>query len=285
MRRPFSFADEIVPIQRPDVHARIRFQVNFLLLDARSVLSEWLSERTKSEWIFAEIFGKEGLPKDFVQLAPVLSGLSRNSSRPAGVGPWSLEKPCSAGEGVTMSEDSWHDDRLDLELSTRCFAARVKAAHKELGNGSWLMAAAAYVSSAKTVQEMKKRWNTSSFWDLPPVENADDLIVRWIAFAIINSHRELYGLQSKDQPPLTFDQVTGLIFAKDLSVAEIARVTDVSPREIMELNPKIRPSSGIFPATVGGKPIAHTVAAPKGKGWQLVEKLKKDGYLAVDPKP
>ena len=198
---------------------------------------------------------------------------------------WALEKPCAASDGVEMLEDSWHDDRMDLELSTRCFAARLKDARKELGGGSWLMTAAAYITSTKTIRELRQRWNTDQYWDMPLPENAEDLVVRWIALWIINGHKEVYGLKFKGAPPFTFDQVTGLVLNKDLTVAEIAHMTGVPPREILELNPRIKAAAPVFPATARGKSLSHTIAAPKGKGWVLVDKLKKEGYVAESPKP
>jgi membrane-bound lytic murein transglycosylase D len=277
--RPWTFAGEVIPLQRPDVKARIRFQVNFLLFDARSVLTEWLSERGRYSWIFEEIFAKEGIPAEFVLFSPVLSGLPKNGARAPGIGPWMLDKPCTTADGLTMSDDTWHDDRLDFDLSTRCFVARLKASRKDVG-GSWLMAAAAYITTPKIIQELKERWNARSFWDLPPVDPAEDLIVRWIALGIISAHRDQYGLAFKARPPVAFDQVTDLILAKDLSVAEIARITEITSRGVLELNPKIRSSAAALPANVNGKPYAHSIAAPKGKGWVLVEKLKTGGYLA-----
>jgi len=286
LKKPFHFAGELVPIQRPDVQSRILQQINFLLLDARGVLTGWLSERSRYAWIFDEVLRKEGVPDEFVLFAPILSALTlKASSRSAMAGWWALEKPCADSDGVEMLEDSWHDDRMDLELSTRCFAARLKNARKELGGGSWLMTAAAYITSTKTIQELRKSWATDQFWDMPLPETAEDLVVRWIALWIINGHREVYGLKFKGAPPFTFDQVTGLVLNKDLTVAEIAHMTGVPPREILELNPRIKAAAPVLPATSRGKSLSHTIAAPKGKGWVLVDKLKKGGYVAESPKP
>ncbi len=286
LKKPFRFAGELVPIQRPDVQSRILYQINFLLLDARSVLTDWLSEKSRYAWMFDEILRKEGVPDEFVLFAPVLSALSlKASSRSAMAGWWALEKPCAASDGVEMLEDSWHDDRMDFELSTRCFAARLKDARKELGGVGWLTTAAAYITSTKTVQELRQRWNTDHYWDLPLPQNAEDFVVRWIALWIINGHRDIYGLKFKDPPPFTFDQVTGLVLSKDLTVAEIAHMTGVPSREILELNPRIKATSPTLPATARGKTLSHTIAAPKGKGWVLVDKLKKGGYVVGSPKP
>jgi len=117
------------------------------------------------------------------------------------------------------------------------------------------------------------------YWDLPLPENADTLIARWIALGIIDADRNYYGLKVQGDPPLTYDQITGLVLAKDLLIAEIARMTESPPREILRLNRKIKASQGRFPASVNGKQLAHSLAVPKGKGHELVDKLKKNGYL------
>lgn len=283
LQKPFSFADEVIPLHRPDVESRILSQVNFLLLDARSVLGEWLAERSRYAWIFEEVFQREGIPREFAYLAPVLSGLTRNASRSPGAGVWVLENSCSSAEGVEMSEDNWHDDRMDLELSTRCFASRIKTLRKDITGGSWLLAAAAYVTSQKVIQDLQQRWDTNSYWDIPLPGSAEQLIVRWIAFSIISSNKEAYGLRFEVQEPFIFDQITGIVLTKDLQIAEIARMTGVSPREILSINPKIKISVPMFPAGVGGKPLTHAIAAPKGQGRLLLDKLGKAGYVVPVP--
>jgi hypothetical protein len=283
--KPFIFAGETVPLQRPDVQYRIMRHVNFLLLDARSVLTEWLAEKSSYSWIFHETFVREGMPKEFSLLAPILASLNvKAPGRAAGVGWWYLTRPCTTAEGVEMAEDSWRDDRLDPELSTRCFAARLKELRKELGGDSWLMAMAAYLTSGKTIQDLQDRWNTKVFWDLPLPEIAEETIVRWMALSIIDANRTAFGLKFKDPAPAVFDQVTGLILAKDLPVAEIARVIGVPPRDIAKLNPKMKPSVAAFPAKAGATVPSHTIAVPKGAGEKLLEWLKRDGYLAQPAK-
>ncbi|MEW6110603.1 MAG: hypothetical protein AB1664_00610 [Thermodesulfobacteriota bacterium] len=284
LKKPFRFAGEVVPIQRPDVGDRIRNELNFLLLDARSALTSWINQTQQFAWIFEEVLKRDGVPQDFLLFAPVLSGLSLQASpRVSGAGWWGLDKPCDSNEGVAMSVDAWHDDRLDLELSTACFASRIKRIRKDLGHESWLMAAAAYITATKTVAEREKQWKSQSFWDIPLPDNAEELVVRWIAFAIIFAHLRDYGLNAAGTPPLIFDNVTGIALAKDLPVAEIARMTDTPPRKILELNPKLKPSVGKFPAKVKGRNMTHSIHTPRGKGWVLVNKLKAAGYLAQKP--
>ncbi len=284
LEKPFTFAGEVIPFHRPDVAARIRFQLNFLLIDARSVLTSWLTNKNRYGWMFEEVFGKAEVPEEFGLLAPILSGISAKSSPSLpGAGWWALDTPCTADEGIALSKDTWHDDRLDLELSTRCFAHRIKRIKEKLRTRSWLLTAAAYVSSAEAVEEAGKNWNAFKFWDMPLPPNADELIPRWIALGIISAHPDKFGLRLKSTPPFTYDEVSGLVLAKDLSVADIAEFVGIPARKILRLNPRIMASNAVLPATVKGRPVSHRVIAPKGKGRVLVDALKKNGYLLQAP--
>lgn len=281
LEKPLVFAGEPIPLHRTDVRRRIQYEINFLLMDARSVLTSWLMESTRFAWMFREIFAKEGMPQDFALLAPVISSLDpRSSNRVRGAGWWALNTKCDSAEGIRMSIDHWHDDRLDLDLSTRCFAARLKGIRKELKTQSWITATAAYLSSPKELAERFQNWNTRSYWDLRLPDTAESLISRWIALSIINNNRAAFGLDVKEAVPLAFDQVSGLVLAKDLAVADVAKMTDTPARVILQLNPKILPSKGLFPAKGKRTRLTHTLAVPRGKGNVLVQKLKQNGYLA-----
>jgi hypothetical protein len=283
-KKQFIFAGDPIPIDRSDVAHRIVSQINFLLLDAKSVLADWLTEISRFGWYYEEVLSNEGIPKEFAQLSPILATLARSGGKSSGAGPWSIDKLCTGSEVHDMMEDSWHDDRLDPDLSTRCFSIRIKALRKALGEGSWLMAASAYLTSEKAVQESQQRWDSKSFWDIPMPARAEDVIVRWIALSLINADKGLYGLNFHSAPPLVFDQVTGVTLNKDLSLAELAKMLNIPAREAVLLNPKIKTSSGIFPATFKGKPIAHSIAVPKGKGRLLLAELNRAGYSSSSVK-
>lgn len=276
----FELGGEKIPITRPDVKGRIEFQINFLLFDARSVLAEWLKEKRRYSWIFEEIFSKQGVPQDFIWLAPVLPGVSRSlNSRSAPVGVWALDRPCGSDEGLEMHDDTWRDDRLDIHLATNCFAHRIKNMRQEIGAG-WLMASVAYVLSPKIVKDLIEKWDSSSVWDIPLPTAIEDMLSRWAALKIIGMNRSLYGLKFSDPSPLIYDNITSIELARDLSVGEVAKFVKASPRLILELNPKIKPNSGIFPAKTNGHPLIHSIAVPSGTGRVLLQKLQESGYLA-----
>ncbi len=274
------FAGETIPLGRRDVRLRLRHQVNFLMLDARSVLTFWLQELSRLNWIFQEVFEKHNIPKDFVFFAPVISGLDpRSSPRVGGAGWWSLETACSESEGVPMRVDKWQDERLDLELSTACFAERIKSLRDDLNTKSWLLAAAAYISAKSRIADRRQAWSAERFWDMPLPENAETLVSRWIALGMIARSPEAFGLKIKYEPPFTFDHVTGLSLKKDLTVGELAKMIGIPPRLVLDLNPKIRASEGRLPARIRKKNIVHSLITPRGKGQVLVKNLKQKGFL------
>lgn len=275
----FELGGEKVPITRPDVRARIEFQINFLLFDARSVLGEWLKEKRKYYWIFEEIFSKEGVPQDFAWLAPVLPGTIRSLNSHSSVGVWALDRPCSSSEGVEMHDDTWRDDRLDIHMATKCFAYRIKILKQDLGLG-WLMSSVAYALSLKTTKNLMEKWNSSSVWDVPLPNSVEDMLGRWAALKIIGMNKSLYGLKYSDPAPLTYDNITSIELTKDLSIGDVAKFVKVPPRLILELNPKIKPNSGMFPAKINGRPLIHSIAVPSGLGRLLLQKLQESGYLA-----
>ncbi|MFH0957126.1 MAG: hypothetical protein V1897_00325 [Pseudomonadota bacterium] len=276
----FELGGEKVPISIPDVKERIEFQINFLLLDARSVLAEWMNEKRKYSWILEEILTKEGVPKDFAWLSPVMTGVNRTSnSRTPPVGIWSLNKPCDLSEGLEMHDDAWRDDRLDIFLATKCFASRIKALKGELGN-SWLAASVANVLSVQDVKDLTQRWESASVWDIPLPDQLEDMISRWAAFKIIGTHRSVFGLRFPDPPPLTYDNLTAIELTKDLAVKDIGKFLNVPAKLILELNPKIKISSGVFPAKMNGKTLTHSIAVPSGVGKVFLRKLQEAGYVA-----
>lgn len=283
LEKPYLFAGERIPLDRSDVRYRITAQVNFLLLDARSVLIEWLIQHDTRGWLLRELLGKAGVPNEFVLFAPVLPAMTKINQKVSYSGVWFLDRPCNKQEGVEMEDDAWRDDRMDLQLATRCFASRIKSFRSQIKGESWLLAAAAYVSTLTTIQDAQLKWDSTSFWDIPLSMTTEQIINRWIALNIINAHRRFYGIQIPAQDPLVFEQLVGIKLTRDLSIAQISQLLGLPAREVLVINPKIKPTNPIFVAKVGNRIVTHTIQVPKGKGAFLMEKLRSAGYLLETP--
>lgn len=279
LQKPYSFARETIPLHRSDVRYRVATQVNFLLLDARSILIEWLMQHDARGWLLKELLEKEGVPHEFILFPPVLPAMAKSNQKVSYSGIWFLDKPCNKHEGIEMEDDAWHDDRMDIQLATRCFAARIKSLRSQIKGESWLMAAAAYIGSPASITEAQLKWDTFSFWDIPLPPVTEQLITRWIALNIINTNRQFYGIDLPRQNPLVFEQLVGIRLTRDLSIAQISHLLGMPAREVLALNSKIKPTNPVFPAKVGDRVATHTMQVLKGKGALLMEKLRNEGYL------
>ncbi len=278
-QKPYVFAGETIPLQRSDVRYRIAAQINFLLLDARSIFIEWLMQHESRGWLLKQLLEKEGAPGEFALFPYVLPGMAKGNQKASYSGIWFLEKPCQKDEGVEMEDDAWHDDRMDIQLATRCFASRIKSLRSQVKGQSWLMAAAAYVGGAAAIKEAQIKWDSTSFWDIPLPLATEQLVARWIALAIINAHRQFYDINIPPQAPLVFEQLVGIKLTRDVSIGQIAQFLGLPAREVLALNPKIKANNPIFPAKVAGRVVTHTIQTPKGKGSLLMEKLRHAGCL------
>jgi hypothetical protein len=141
------------------------------------------------------------------------------------------------------------------------------------------MAAAAYVTSHNTVSDAQGNWDANSFWDVPLPSNIEQLICRWIAFTIIQSHQRFYHINIPRQTPLVFDKVMGLELSRDLSVAELAVMLGIPAREVLRLNPKLKSAVGVFPSLSSAVRLVHNINVPRGKGALLIEKLEASGHV------
>ncbi len=139
-------------------------------------------------WLFHEPFSKRGHSSGFRTACSYSGAISLKSAyRSAGAGWWGLDKQCSNSEGIEMAEDSWHDDRMDLELSTRCFAAKIKKTRSdvkffELDNSG--RGVRYFTSKPLTITASA---GTPISIGLPLPDLAEELVARWIALGIINS--------------------------------------------------------------------------------------------------
>ena len=129
---------------------------------------------------------------------------------------------------IALSINNWNENRKDRIKET----AILKELNKDFTNNllQFENVKKVHSNSLKSAEKFKMYINYS---DLLSVK---DSIAKYYYLAF-NS-----VTYNPSNGQFTFDQVTGLQLTKDLPIAEIARMTGVPPREILRLNPKIKPS-------------------------------------------
>jgi membrane-bound lytic murein transglycosylase D len=207
----------------------------------------------------------EGLPKELSWLPLIESGYKvRAFSRARALGLWQFI--ASTGYKYGLKRDTWIDERMDPEKSTRAAIAYLKDLHQMFGD--WTTALAAYNCGEWAVL---KRIRTQPinyldhFWDLYeklPRETAA-YVPRLIAVLHLTNNPEKYGLVlPPTEEEVEYEEV---MINKKVSLKTIASRLSVECDLLQELNAELR--QDMTPNS------PYPLKVPAGNGKVLLAKL------------
>jgi len=178
-------------------------------------------------------FERAGLPGELSNLAFPESGFNPFAySRAGAAGIWQLMEPTARLLGLQVNW--WVDERRDPEKSTRVAARYLKELYRVFG--SWPLAIAAYnAGEAKVLGALRKR-PRADIWSLRLPKETRHLVSAFMAVTLILQGPEDYSFPAILEDSPSYVKVS-LDSCTDLRV--IARACDVSPQEILELNPEL----------------------------------------------
>lgn len=188
MPEGINFADELVPVESPDIYERMDrellvntyWQSNGLLMFKRA---------QKYFPIIEPILKKNGVPDDFKYLAVIESGLT-NAKSPAGAsGVWQIMKATGRENGLEVNSNV--DERYNLAKATEVACVYLKKAKEKLG--SWTLAAAAYNAGNTGVSRRLKEQDVAGYYDLLLGEETGRYVFRIVALKEILSNPDKYG--------------------------------------------------------------------------------------------
>lgn len=208
---------------------------------------------------------KAGLPGELAWLPLIESGYNVKALSPArALGLWQFIP--STGYKFGLNRDKYVDERLDPEKSTKAAIAYLKELHNMFGD--WATVLAAYNCGEGRVLKIIRSQNVNyldNFWDLYeklPRETAR-YVPRFLATLYMIQHPEEYGLHNiQADSPLEFEEVRT---EKQLTLQDVAKITDISERELQALNPELKRK--LTP------PRTYALRIPKGKSEVLLAKL------------
>lgn len=215
--------------------------------------------------MIVEALRDNGLPEELSWLPLIESGFKvRALSRARALGLWQFI--ASTGYKYGLNRNTWVDERLDPEKSTKAAIAYLIELHKIFGD--WMTVLAAYNCGEGTVLRVIRQQRINyldHFWDLYemlPRETAR-YVPRFIATLLIVKEPEKYGFQlGEPDPPLAFEKVE---LDKQVHLEQIARAIGVSKERLTELNPELR-----YKITPPGK---YAIRVPLGKKEVLLARL------------
>lgn len=299
-KKGLTFGGQPIPLQRQDVRDRILKEVNYLLLDKRSLLLLWLTRADSVRPMVSRIlrtYAEYGFPEDFLYLAAIESSYDSRSRSSAGAyGFWQFIKPTAisgpsgpAELNWVMTVNHWKDERGDLVKSSHSAARYLIWLNRERritlegqperkGFNDWLLAAAAYNAGPARVVERLNAYGSTSYWDVALPPETEAYVPRLVALWLISSHRKFYGVDVNHGTPIAFDTLEKVRLKKDLTFASMARLLGTTPRQVWSINSQIPPEKALFPAQQGRKTIEHRINVPQGTKEKFLAQLRAHGY-------
>jgi membrane-bound lytic murein transglycosylase D len=205
----------------------------------RAHMAASLQRVGKYRGLIQDVLRQEGVPQDLIYLAVAESGFqpqALNAKSGAG-GMWQFMTFTGAQYGLTRN--GYFDYRFDPEKSSRAYARYIKALYNQFGD--WYLAMAAYDWGPLYVQRAVQRTGYADFWELyrhnaMPAETRA-YVPQILAAILMAKNPERYGLNKLvPSPPVIYDTVS-TDYSIDLRL--VADVTDVTPAEIVALNPSL----------------------------------------------
>ena len=246
LAKTFSFANEVIPTNIPDIRERLEREI----LRNAYYHSSTIMNMTRSTRYFPEIekiLREERVPLDFKFLAVAESDLT-NATSPAGAkGIWQFMRGTGKEYGLEVNNDI--DERMHFEKSTRAACKYLKRLHERFG--SWTMAAAAYNMGGSRLKKESNAQKSKNYFDLNLNQETSRYVFRIAALKEILSNPETYGyyLDAEDYyNPLTdFSVVEQSTTVEDLGA--YAQKYGISYRQLKVYNPWMK--SGRLPNASG----------------------------------
>lgn len=230
-----TFAGEAVPIDDPEVYARISTWYNFYLSQPWRV-SRWLE---RAEWIFPivePILEAHDLPDDLKYVAVLESSLAPRAIGAAGErGIWQFMPDTAEEYGLTMNR--FVDERSDVAASTEAAAEYFHNARGEIG-GSWNLAVASFNVGVDGVTQRTARQNESDYWVMvfPPV--TEDYLPQAVAAKLLMEDAEALDITPQVSHART-RRFSVALEERPLYLTDIAGHVDVPFRALWTANPHI----------------------------------------------
>jgi len=220
-------------------NAQVQKYIRYYTEKQRKWFTVWLQRSTRYVPLMEEIFAEEGLPRDLVYLAMIESGFNpRAYSWAHAVGPWQFIS--STGKLMGLKRDWWHDERRDIEKSTRAAARFLKDLYGRFDD--WYLALAAYNAGPGKMSRAIKKYKSRDFWKLcrgrylAPETKA--YVPKMLAVVQIAKQPAKYGFADIDwQEPLAWETVI-LPSSTDLEI--VADFCEVDYETIKALNPELK---------------------------------------------
>ncbi len=247
---------------------RVRGFVRHYAYEQRPTMRRYLTQAKKYLPMVRVIAKEEGLPEDIAYLFMLESGANPDARSPANaVGMWQFMPATARSYGLRV--DSWVDERLDPERSTRAAMLYLKDLYGMFG--CWRLALSAYNSGENKLNRVLCQEDASEYDQICSSrrlrKETREFWPRFQAIAHIAKNPDKFGFAPLDLAP--YEKKHDVVNVEGTySLATIANVAGTSLERLAEMNPalvrRITPPKGIV-----------SIRVPLGKKLVVAQNLEK----------
>ncbi len=220
----------------------VEASLTYLMREPEKHVHGWMKRADTYLPMIEEIFAEEGVPDELKYLAMIESGLNpRARSWARAVGMWQFIG--ATGRHYGLRADTWVDERMDPEKSTRAAARHLKDLYKMFGD--WHLALAGYnYSPGKLRRHLRnaerRLGRKATFWDVYrniPRETRN-YVPMFIATSLMLSQPELFEIEKPGHGPI-YEYHHVPVYGT-LSLSLVAEMAGSTTATIRALNPELR---------------------------------------------
>jgi membrane-bound lytic murein transglycosylase D len=249
-------------------NARVRYFVRDYAYAQRESMRHYLNRVETYLPMVKSTIREHKLPEDLAYLVVLESGANPEARSPANaLGMWQFMPATARSYGLRV--DSWIDERLDPEKSTRAAMLYLKDLYGMFG--CWRLALSAYNSGENKLNKVLSQEDATEYDEICTSRNlkreTKEFFPRFLAIAHIAKNPGKFGFpriaeKKPFEPKYEFVTVDG-----KRSVEALARAMNISPDHLAEINPALLRSQ--TPGDGGSYPLR----VPLGKKEVLMAKL------------
>ncbi len=256
------------PLPGDEAEPRVRKFVREYAYAQRRTMKEYLARSARFIPMVKAAAKDHGLPEDISYLVLLESGANPGARSPANaLGMWQFMPATARSYGLRV--DSWVDERLDPEKSTKAAMLYLKDLYGMFG--CWRLALSAYNSGENKLNKVLCKEDASEYDEICSSRmlkrETREFFPRFQAIALIAKSPGKYGFAAIGDAARTAKHEL-INVDGSYSVDTLARTVDVPKGRLAELNPAL--IRGITPPE--GAP--YTLRVPFGKKVILARRLK-----------
>jgi hypothetical protein len=232
----FSFAGELVPLNKPEVREALEYE---LVRVTYFHVSTVMSLKRAKRWfpLIEPILAQHNIPEDLKYLVVVESNFSQATSPMQAKGFWQFLEKTGLEFGLRINAEV--DERYDVLRATEAACLYFKQAHQKFQN--WTLAAASYNIGMGGLKNFLDEQGVSNYYDVMTYAETDAYLYRAVAYKLLFEEPEAMGYgqpAGRHYQPWRYDSI--VVEQPIFDLVAFAKNHQVTYKELKWHNPWLR---------------------------------------------